>query len=218
MNTITYNAEIQFRTDVDRKYWSDLLEVSRQAYNRCSSILTINKIHLDLKAVHNAVYYTLRREFPTIPSQGIIKIYKDCIAAFRSINSNGHIKHKVPTKKNCSMRLEVHRVLVAHVVADRVGNLDAEHQGDTDDAYREDYLAERDFEIFGHFGALLEEVAGCVNRCIVLQVIETLDVISGNGKEQRSRECTYITLVFLDTLVVVLTDSGNLVLGELPTA
>ena len=125
MNTITYNAEIQFRTDADRKYWSDLLEVSRQAYNRCSSILTINKIHLDLKAVHNAVYYTLRREFPTIPSQGIIKIYKDCMAAFRSINSNGNIEHKVPTKKNCSMRLD--KRLYSRLSIDCISLCSAQH-------------------------------------------------------------------------------------------
>ena len=56
--------------------------------------------------MHNAVYYELREKFPTIPSQGIIKIYKDCISAFRSINSNGHVEHKVPTKKNLSMRLD----------------------------------------------------------------------------------------------------------------
>jgi IS605 OrfB family transposase len=52
------------------------------------------------------VYYILREDFPTIPSQGIIKIYKECISAFRSINSNGHIEHKIPAKKNLSMRLD----------------------------------------------------------------------------------------------------------------
>lgn len=106
MCTITYNAEIRFQSIADQKYWSTLLELSQQAYNECANILDSNKIHLDLQSVHNAVYSILREDFPTIPSQGIIKIYKECITAFRSINSNGHIIHKIPIKTHLSMRLD----------------------------------------------------------------------------------------------------------------
>ena len=106
MCTITYNAELRFKDKADQDYWSSLLDTARLAYNECANLLDSNKIHLDLKSVHNAVYYILREDFPTIPSQGIIKIYKECISAFRSINSNGHIEHKIPEKKNCSMRLD----------------------------------------------------------------------------------------------------------------
>lgn len=106
MSTITYNAELKFKDIADQEYWTSLLEVSRLAYNECANIITARKVHLDLQSVHNAVYYELREKFPTIPSQGIIKIYKDCMSAFRSINSNGHVEHKVPTKKNLSMRLD----------------------------------------------------------------------------------------------------------------
>ena len=106
MCTITYNAELRFKDKADQTYWSRLLDTARLAYNKCANILDSNKIHLDLKSVHNAVYYILREEFPMIPSQGVIKIYKECISAFRSINSNGHIEHKIPTKMSCSMRLD----------------------------------------------------------------------------------------------------------------
>jgi len=106
MSTITYNAELKFKDIAGQEYWTSLLEVSRLAYNECANIITTRKVHLDLQSVHNAVYYELREKFPTIPSQGIIKIYKDCISAFRSINSNGHVEHKVPTKKTLSMRLD----------------------------------------------------------------------------------------------------------------
>lgn len=106
MCTITYNTELRFKNKTDQEYWSSLLDTARLAYNECANILDSNKIHLDLKSVHNAVYYILREDFPTIPSQGIIKIYKECISAFRSINSNGHKEHKIPEKKNCSMRLD----------------------------------------------------------------------------------------------------------------
>ena len=106
MCTVTYNAELRFNDKAGQAYWSSLLDTARLAYNECANILDSNKIHLDLKTVHKAVYYILREDFPTIPSQGIIKIYKECISAFRSINSNGHIEHKIPEKKNCSMRLD----------------------------------------------------------------------------------------------------------------
>ena len=106
MCVITYNAELRFKDKADLDYWSSILDTARIAYNECANILDSNKIHLDLKSVHNAVYYILREDFPTIPSQGIIKIYKECISAFRSINSNGYIEHKIPEKKNWSMRLD----------------------------------------------------------------------------------------------------------------
>ena len=106
MSVITYNAELKFKEKQDQEYWSKILDLSRHAYNKCSYIIESQKIHLDLRSVHHAVYYPLREEFPTIPAQGTIRVYKECLAAFRSIKSNGHIKHKVPKKKNCSMRLD----------------------------------------------------------------------------------------------------------------
>lgn len=106
MATLTYNAEIRFRTTEDHEYWSSLLALSREAYNRCANILESNNIHLDLRSVHKAVYDILREEYPAIPSQGVIKIYKECISAFRSIKSNGHKNHKIPEKTGLSMRLD----------------------------------------------------------------------------------------------------------------
>lgn len=106
MANLTYNAEIRFRTMEDHEYWSSLLALSREAYNKCANILDSNNIHIDLQSVHKAVYDILREEYPTIPSQGVIKIYKECISAFRSIKSNGHKKHKIPEKTGLSMRLD----------------------------------------------------------------------------------------------------------------
>lgn len=106
MANLTYNAEILFRTMEDYEYWSSLLALSREAYNRCANILDSNNIHIDLQSVHKAVYDILREEYPTIPSQAVIKIYKECISAFRSIKSNGHKNHKIPEKTGLSMRLD----------------------------------------------------------------------------------------------------------------
>ena len=90
----------------DHEYWSSLLVLSREAYNKCANILDSNNIHIDLQSVHKAVYDILREEYPTIPSQAVIKIYKECISAFRSIKSNGHKNHKIPEKTGLSMRLD----------------------------------------------------------------------------------------------------------------
>ena len=106
MSVITYNAELKFKDETDREYWSKILDKARLAYNQCSYIIESQKMHLDVRSVHHAVYYPLREEFPDIPAQGIIRIHKECLAAFRSIKSNGHINHKVPKKRNCSMRLD----------------------------------------------------------------------------------------------------------------
>lgn len=106
MANLTYNAEIRFRTMEDHEYWSSLLALSREAYNMCANILDSNNIHIDLQSVHKAVYGILREEYPNIPSQAVIKIYKECISAFRSIKSNGHKNHKIPEKTGLSMRLD----------------------------------------------------------------------------------------------------------------
>lgn len=106
MAELTYNAEILFRTKEDHEYWSSLLTLSREAYNKCANILDSNNVHIDLRSVHKAVYDILREDYPTIPSQAVIKIYKECISAFRSIKGNGHKKHKIPEKKGLSMRLD----------------------------------------------------------------------------------------------------------------
>ena len=106
MSVITYNAELKFKDETDRDYWSRILDEARRAYNQCSYIIDSKKIHLDLRSVHHAVYYPLREEFPDIPAQGTIRVYKECLATFRSIKSNRHINHKVPKKRNCSMRLD----------------------------------------------------------------------------------------------------------------
>ena len=106
MANLTYNAEIRFRTKEDHEYWSSLLALSREAYNKCANILDANHIHMDLQSVHKAVYEILREEYPTIPSQAVIKIYKECISAFRSIKSNEHKNHKIPEKTGLSMRLD----------------------------------------------------------------------------------------------------------------
>lgn len=103
---ITYNVELIFPSKSDQNYWSDLMDASMQAYNMCSNIVDSNNIKLGLNEIHKATYSILREKFPIIPSQGVIKIYKDVLSACRSIRSNKHKNTKCATKKHPSMRLD----------------------------------------------------------------------------------------------------------------
>lgn len=103
---ITYNVELIFPSKSDQDYWSDLMNASMQAYNMCSNIVDSNNIKLGLNEIHKAAYSILREEFPIIPSQGIIKIYKDVLSAYRSIRSSKHKNAKIAIKKHPSMRLD----------------------------------------------------------------------------------------------------------------
>lgn len=105
MAVCTYNIEIT-PSDALKQRWMTLLADSARAYNACADFLSENKIPLSVKAVHDAAYGWLREEFPSLPAQAVIKVYKDAMAALKSIRSNGHRDARVPRKKNLAMRLD----------------------------------------------------------------------------------------------------------------
>lgn len=101
----TYNIELQM-SDTMRQHWINLLSQTRDAFNRCATLVTSSNIKLGLVPVHNLCYDTLRAEFPNIPSQGIIRVQKSVLAALRSIRTNKHKNAKVPHKKSLSLQLD----------------------------------------------------------------------------------------------------------------
>ena len=101
----TYNIELQM-SDTTRQHWMNLLSETRDAINRCATLVTSSKIKLGLVSVHNLCYDTLRTEFPNIPSQGIIRVQKSVLAALRSIRSNKYKNADVPQKKSLSLQLD----------------------------------------------------------------------------------------------------------------
>lgn len=103
--TLTYNIPINL-SDEDRLFWEQLLNESAIAYDECAERIRTKCIRLDIKSVHDDVYAWLREKHPIIPSQGIIKIYKDVISALRSMKSNKHMDGSTPTKHGLSMRLD----------------------------------------------------------------------------------------------------------------
>ena len=117
MNTVTYNIELR-PTETTFSYWEKVLDMYTLAYNDCASYIVEHKLPLSMKAVHSHVYGWLRGKYPELPSQGVIRLYKDVIPAFRSIRSNKHRAAETPRKQGLSMRLD--KRLYARVDSDGI--------------------------------------------------------------------------------------------------
>lgn len=105
MNVITYNIQLNFNQK-SLDFWKSYLLQAQQAYNACAKYLAENNTKLDIKSVHNEVYQWMRNQYTLIPAQGIIRTYKEVLAAVRSIKSNKHKDAKIPERKNLAMRLD----------------------------------------------------------------------------------------------------------------
>ena len=101
----TYNIEL-IMSDTTRDHWMSLLAQTRDAFNTCAKLITSNGVRLQLVPVHQACYDTLRKQFPSIPSQGIIRVQKNVLAMLRSIKTNKHRQVSVPRKKSLSLQLD----------------------------------------------------------------------------------------------------------------
>ena len=99
----TYNIEL-IMSDTTRSHWMNLLAQTRDAFNMCAHLVTSNDIRLQLVPVHQTCYDTLRKQFPIIPSQGIIRVQKNVLAMLRAIKANKH--DSVPSKKSLSLQLD----------------------------------------------------------------------------------------------------------------
>lgn len=112
---ITYNVEMVFPNADCRNHFSSMLEQSRRAYNECTRIIHKNGVPLDIKSVHNAVYTTIRNNFPALTSNAVIAIYRAAMGSVRSLRSNGYNDAKIPEKTQLSHKLN--RFLYSHLTA-----------------------------------------------------------------------------------------------------
>ena len=102
---LTYNARLQM-CKTDFKKFDNFLGQAQLAYNWCAEYLKLHNVPLDIKSVHNAVYDIMRSNYKVLPAQCVIRIYKEVLAALRSIKSNKHADAKTPERKNKAMRLD----------------------------------------------------------------------------------------------------------------
>lgn len=101
----TYNIELTLSEET-HNHWMTLLRQTRDAFNFCSNIVVSENVKLQLVPVHNTCYERLRKRFPQVPSQGIIRVQKSVLAALRSIRSNKHKDASVPQKRSLSLQLD----------------------------------------------------------------------------------------------------------------
>ena len=117
-NQITYNTRLLLSNE-DYKTLKQFLKTSADAYDECTQYLRENNVPLNIRDVHDNVYDWMRSHYPTIPAQGIIRIYKESLSALRSIKSNKHDNAKTPTRKNLAMRLD--KRLYSHLTLGCIG-------------------------------------------------------------------------------------------------
>lgn len=100
----TYNIRIDGEQGFTT-FWLTLLRETRDAYNLCSDIITTEKVKIGLTAIHNACYDKLRNNFPSLPSQAVIRVQKEVLQAFKSKKTNKH-KGSAPHKTSLSLTLD----------------------------------------------------------------------------------------------------------------
>ena len=105
MNIKTYNIELNM-SDSTRKHWMSLLVQTRDAFNTCANMVTSGNTPLSIVTVHAQCYDKLRELFPTIPSQGIIRVQKSVLAMLRSIRSNKHKNAATPQRNSLALQLD----------------------------------------------------------------------------------------------------------------
>lgn len=81
---LTYNVRLQM-CNTDFKKFDNFLGQAQLAYNWCAEYLKLHNMPLDIKSVHNAVYDIMRSSYKVLPAQCVIRIYKEVLAALRSI-------------------------------------------------------------------------------------------------------------------------------------
>lgn len=77
----------------------------QKVFNIASPLQFVEKKN-SIVVLHSKVYHNIRKQFPDINSQVIIKAEQECLAAYRSAKSNKHKLKKPIEKKNLSIRLD----------------------------------------------------------------------------------------------------------------
>lgn len=87
---ITYKVKLMFDCQEVYDFWVGQLSIVRDCYNFVSKIAFDEKTSTNLKAFHARFYCAEREAFPDIPAQMCVKIYKQVLANYKSVKSNGH--------------------------------------------------------------------------------------------------------------------------------
>ena len=102
----TYNAKIIFEKPEDKVLLSQSLSLANEAFNIVSEERFKMKSCNGSKPLHERTYYKVKKTFPNIPSQYIIKVIKDVIAKYETIRKNHQQIEEAPRKRNLQLQLD----------------------------------------------------------------------------------------------------------------
>lgn len=102
---LTYNTTLVSENQEDSQNLLKLMEYERLAFNEASKDMFVLKKN-SVVLLHRQSYARIRKLYPFIPAQVVIRAEQACLAAYRSVKSN---KHKIDSpiiKKRLSLRLD----------------------------------------------------------------------------------------------------------------
>ena len=104
MAILAYNIKLM-ADERQLEHWRELLSQAAQAYDLCSRITSEKKLPYSRVAIHNECYDILRKNFPMLTSQQVIRVQCEVCSAYKSRRANRH-KGDIPTKHGLSMTLD----------------------------------------------------------------------------------------------------------------
>ena len=87
---ISYSTKILSENLEDIKNLKSLLEQQKLVFNFASKQQFGSEVN-SIVILHSKVYYNIRKQYPKINSQVVIKAEQECLAKYKSIKSNKEI-------------------------------------------------------------------------------------------------------------------------------
>ena len=85
---LTYKTKLCFESPNAKTFWEEQMCLVRDCYNFISKIAFDEKTVLNIKVYHNRFYKAAREQFPDLPAQMCIKVYKQVLANYRTAREN----------------------------------------------------------------------------------------------------------------------------------
>ena len=102
----TYKTKLLFSNQEIYDFWVEQLCLVRESYNYASKIVFEEKLQCGLKQFHDRLYKELRSNFPKLPAQMCIRVYKALLANYKTTKANKHNIKAPLTMKNPAIQLD----------------------------------------------------------------------------------------------------------------
>lgn len=102
----TYNVKLIFASDDDKSSIIESLTLKQKAFNEISKVRFEMKKCNGIMPLHKRCYKQIRNQFPTLPSQFVIKAEQDVIAKYKTIRTNKYKIDEPVTTNKLNIRLD----------------------------------------------------------------------------------------------------------------